>query len=388
MLWREKMKTGKLLKVLTCLISALLIITSVPLYAAALDEADYDGVSYPYYGEDAYSYLESVKVKNQRAQAIIEYIYASYGDGYYRYKGSGQCYGYAEMTRKLFGTRYKERKYGIKATRKNLYKKLKKLKPGTHVRFSAAANGSRNPSHSIVLLKINKDTIWYTDGNYDDNNGIRIDERSLADLAYSTQNNGYKYLAWTREPRGSIPAVNEPEPKAFDEGLGKGTNIVWRPVKGAKSYVVYRSLKKKSGYKKIATVKKSRYHYTDKTKGVYGRVYYKVVAVKSGGKKAKSAPVRVNRPLTAPRVYMKMHYEDEEPWFELTWEPVKGATRYKIYRYDYDKDKMVKLATVKGKKWIHRIGDDEGYLELYITAATTRKGSESLPEVMDIYTGW
>ena len=379
------MRSKRLVQLAMCLLSALLMITALPLCALADDEM-YDAVSSPYFGDESYDYIADLKIRKESTRAIAEYIYASYAYGDPVYKGKGQCYGYAEMIRQMFGTGYKERRYGIKATKKNLYNKLKDLKPGTHVRFSAAANGSRNPAHSIVLLRITKNTIWYTDGSYDYNNGIRIDKRSLADLAYSTQNNGYKYLVFTREPKGSITTVNVPDVKALDEGLGYGTMVAWRPVKGAKKYIVYRSTKKRSGYKKIATVKKS--HYTDKSKDVYGRVYYKIKAVGSGGKKVTSKAARADRLLTAPRVYMKVHADDEEPWFELTWEPVKGAVKYKIYTFDYDKEKYVRLATVKGKKWIHRIKDDEDYFDLYITASSSNKYSESIPECMDFHLRW
>lgn len=379
-----EMISKKLVRMAVCLMSALLIFTALPLCALADDEA-YDAVSTPYYGDESYDYIADLKIKNQSTKAIAEYIYASYAYGNPVYKGTGQCYGYAEMIRKMFGKSYRERRYGIKATKKNLYNKLKDLKPGTHVRFSAAANGSRNPSHSIVLLRITKNTIWYTDGSYDYNNGIRIDTRSLADLAASTQGNGYKYLVFTREPKGGVSTVNIPEVAALDEGLGNGTMVAWRPVSGAKKYIVYRSTKKKSGYKKIATVKKNRY--TDKSKKVYGRVYYKIKAVKAGGKKVTSKAARADRLLTAPKVYMKLHSEDEEPWFELYWKPVKGATKYKIYTYNYDKDKYVRLATVKGKKWIHRIKDGENYFDLYITASSANKYSESLPECISFNVG-
>lgn len=382
-----EMRSNKLVKAVMCLLSVLLIVTALPLYAAA-EDGQYDAESFPYFGEDEKDYLDEVKVKQQGTQAIIEYVYRSYAYGSPVYRGTGQCYGYAEMIRQLFGTTYRERRYGVKVTKKLLYNKLKDLRPGTHVRFSAAANGSRNPSHSIVLLKVNKNWIWYTDGSYDYNNGIRVDKRPLADLAYSTQGNGYKYLVFTREPAGSIPTVDKPDVKAIDDYINTtNVTLAWRPVRGAKSYIVYSSTRKYSGYKKVATVKKSRY--VDKTKKISGKVYYKIKAVKSGGRTVASKPVKANKRLTVPKVYMTMYADADEPYYVLTWEAVKGATKYNIYSMNWTTEKRTKLASVKGTKWKHKLAKkNSGSVELYITAASGRKGSESDPAVLEYYPRW
>lgn len=68
--------------------------------------------------------------------------------------------------------------------------------------------------------------------------------------------------------------------------------ITWRKNKSAVKYVVYRSTKEKSGYKRIATVTSAKY--TDKNKRKGKTYYYKVKAVFSNIKcnSAKSAPVK------------------------------------------------------------------------------------------------
>ena len=54
----------------------------------------------------------------------------------------------------------------------------------------------------------------------------------------------------------------------------KGIRITWKKVSGANGYYIYRSTKKKSGYKKIHVVKKGKTQsYLDK-KARKGKTYY------------------------------------------------------------------------------------------------------------------
>ena len=52
----------------------------------------------------------------------------------------------------------------------------------------------------------------------------------------------------------------------------KKVSVSWKKVTGAKKYEVYRSAKKKSGYKKVSTVKTNKL--TDKKKLKKGKKYY------------------------------------------------------------------------------------------------------------------
>ena len=74
-----------------------------------------------------------------------------------------------------------------------------------------------------------------------------------------------------------------PSIKKITAQKGK-TVISINKVSGAKKYVIYRSTKKNSGFKKIATTAKTTY--TDKTTKKGKRYYYKVVAVGTNGLKA------------------------------------------------------------------------------------------------------
>ena len=67
--------------------------------------------------------------------------------------------------------------------------------------------------------------------------------------------------------------------------------VSWNSVEGATKYYVYRSTKKSSGYKKVATVEEESYTDTKAKKGT--TYYYKVVAVSENATSAQSAYVKI-----------------------------------------------------------------------------------------------
>ena len=72
---------------------------------------------------------------------------------------------------------------------------------------------------------------------------------------------------------------------------GKKPMVSWNSVEGATKYYVYRSTKKSSGYKKVATVEEESYTDTKAKKGT--TYYYKVVAVSENATSAQSAYVKI-----------------------------------------------------------------------------------------------
>lgn len=72
--------------------------------------------------------------------------------------------------------------------------------------------------------------------------------------AYTVLNGAKKYGSWSSY---SYEAFNPDVFYAKQDGSKKQAKIKWDTVKGATSYTVYASTKQKSGYKKIATAKKT-----------------------------------------------------------------------------------------------------------------------------------
>ena len=108
----------------------------------------------------------------------------------------------------------------------------------------------------------------------------------------------YKVRAITGEPALDSADSNEvttsavcARPVASIALNGKKPMVTWESVEGATKYYVYRSTKKSSGYKKVATVEEDTYTDTKAKKGT--TYYYKVVAVSENATSAQSAYVKI-----------------------------------------------------------------------------------------------
>lgn len=124
--------------------------------------------------------------------------------------------------------------------------------------------------------------------------------------------------------------------------------IGWKKVGNATGYEVYRSTKKDSGFKKIASLKNSKNKYTDKSVKSGKKYYYKIVTVgKLNGKKITSgySDAVSNRALA--RVKISSAQSTLEDAVKIKWKKVAGATTYKIYRATSEKGTYKKIATVK-----------------------------------------
>ena len=103
--------------------------------------------------------------------------------------------------------------------------------------------------------------------------------------------------------------------------------LKWNKASRAKKYVVYRSSKQSSGYKKIATVKKKSF--TDSGLKTGATYWYSVRAVGKKHKKGKrSKRISAVPKLSAPSFKVSGYTEG----IQLNTGSVKGATEYKIKR--------------------------------------------------------
>lgn len=105
------------------------------------------------------------------------------------------------------------------------------------------------------------------------------DEAAILDSKYS-----YKVIAIAQNPEwNSAESAAKSiycacgNPTITGTRNGKKPMVSWEPVEGATKYYVYRSTKKSSGYKKVATVEGESY--TDKKAKKGTTYYYKVIAV-------------------------------------------------------------------------------------------------------------
>lgn len=249
---------------------------------------------------------------SKKYQALIDHCMLRDGR---KYKGSGECYGYAEMMRKRFGTGYRKVTVNKKYSGKNIYKYLKDVKPGTHVRIKYGSN----QGHSIVIFKVTKTKMYYADANVGYTNEISYYEQNYD----RTSTDSGATLQYYLEPTGSYK-VSSTTPKALVYDTVNKIELVWQPIKGASSYTVYRSYSKNGKYTKLGTVTNPRY--TDKT-AKYRTVYYKV---KTGSYTTK--PVKVYHRLKSVDVTIRYN---NAGYPVLSWKKVPNAYKYYIYQMVY-----------------------------------------------------
>ena len=253
-------------------------------------------------------------------QALIQYNISSGGT---KYKGSGECWGYANKVKSLFGGGGSTKYVRKKSTAKNLYRYLKNVKPGTHVRFGDSKTGSGR--HSIVLYKVTKDRIYYSDANAGSfDNEIKHYNMTLDHFASSRS-----YILWYIQPKGSYKVSST---KIVTAAKDKDQQVVvaCQPRSGASSYTVYRASSKKGKYTKLATVKSPIYVDKDPLLGKYN--YYKIKPNNGSMSGCKRAIVKLAAPA---KLTVKC---TEEGYPKISWSKVKGAKKYVIYEVDYDED--------------------------------------------------
>ena len=126
----------------------------------------------------------------------------------------------------------------------------------------------------------------------------------------------------------------------------KNIKITWKKASNADKYLVYRSYKKSSGYKKIASVKKTKTSYTD-TKATAGKtVYYKVIAYKGNTKGSFSKVASAFKIKAVAKVKVTAKKRN----VTISFGKVTKASGYEIYRSNKSKGKYKKVATIKAGK--------------------------------------
>ena len=132
-------------------------------------------------------------------------------------------------------------------------------------------------------------------------------------------------------------------PKATTASSLTKVKVQWKKVNGALGYKVYRSTKKSSGYKAIATVTGcNKVAYTDSSVTSGKTYYYKVQALGTytAQNSKNSAAVAATARLSTPEVTAKSASSTS---IKLTWKKVSGATGYTVYRAASKSGKYTKL---------------------------------------------
>lgn len=260
-----------------------------------------------------------------RVKAVVDYHIFTQPEGSL-YTGSGQCWGYAERVRMLIGSGGVQKTWQIPITVDNLQKVLQGCRAGTHLRITSAKTPARSTrQHSVVVYKCKNGTIYWSNGNEDNQNHVYYHVMSVEEFCSWCTGIGFKYIQFIIQPTGT-GSVNKAEIGVCSDPKTGKIDIAWPSVRGAKKYILYRSTKKGSGYRQAAVTKKQEY--TD-SKAAYGkRTYYRLKAVYRRGS-SMSSPRSAVRKLPAPVVTTNVDPSTSE--MNASWKPVPGAVKYIIY---------------------------------------------------------
>lgn len=148
------------------------------------------------------------------------------------------------------------------------------------------------------------------------------------------------------KPKPDTPVISMAETLSY-----KSVKITYGKVSGANGYMVYRSTKKNSGFKKIGTVKKGKTtEYTDSKCKTGTKYYYKVRAYRTVDGKKKyseySEAISAKTKLNTPKLRGVTVTSGDTAL--LSWKKVSGASGYYIYRCDKKKGKYKRVLNVKG----------------------------------------
>lgn len=117
--------------------------------------------------------------------------------------------------------------------------------------------------------------------------------------------------------------------------------IKWNSSENATKYELYRSTKKKSGYKKIKTLNQTSF--VDKKLKTGKTYYYKVRAVTKAEKSGFSS-IASNKPV--PKAVTSLEAKQSSyNSIKLTWKKAKGANKYVIYRSTKENGGFKKIKT-------------------------------------------
>lgn len=162
----------------------------------------------------------------------------------------------------------------------------------------------------------------------------------------------YKVLAVGEKAKSAQSAASKGITHVAVPGFKKIVNVVsgvhvyWNAADGAKTYNVYRSTQKASGY---TLIKKglAATHYIDTTAVSGTTYYYKVVAANGTSTSAESDPFKAITYVGTPDITSRIN---KGAGIQLGWDKIAGATGYAIYRKPYDTGSWVRIATIEGNK--------------------------------------
>lgn len=183
---------------------------------------------------------------------------------------------------------------------------------------------------------------WTTENGYLIYSGmLTVEGKTTAPACIVTVKAASKPSTPNKPKKPQTPKLGKAKVKAKTRSW-TASKVYWSKVKHAKAYQVYRSARKNSGYKKVATTRTR--HYISKNLKTGKTYYYKVKAVAKGYKPTISAPKAKKVVAKAPTLKLTAGNHS----IRADWTNVPGSTGYKLYRTDTKGGKFQLVRTAKG----------------------------------------
>lgn len=275
---------------------------------------------------------------NLNAASTIDYLMSKYQDGSTWTLG-GECWGYAEkMNEFLAGSSDTQDYSGLKNTPENFLDKCRNIKAGTHIRFSNKKSFDGGWSgHSVVLLKVTDEKVFWADNNYDRANTVHYYSGTVDDfyMLYGQ----YKYITRIKETVKYKLYATAKVSSRSNYAMGH-IRLTWLRTTNTEEYEVLRSYSKKGPY--ICIGRTSSRVFYDETIELGRTAYYKIRSVKKNGNKTSGYVYNTLR-LTAPSITVT---GSDNGGLTVSWDSVTGADRYKVYRsIDGGSEKLIKTTS-------------------------------------------
>lgn len=262
-------------KILTAFFAVILSAASLPLFTA--EAAAYsEGATYR--GADC--------TENETAAATIDYLMGRYPHGK-AFDSAGTCWGYAVKINEHLSDDNKTSYYnGLHFTKANFKKKCLNAKAGTHIRFSRGSSFNGGYGHSVILLSVDENKVYWADNNYYAYNTVCYYQGTMNDF-YNCYGQ-YGYINMVSKPTGYKSYVT-PRVSAKALKAAGSIRLTWLKSTSADSYQIYRSYAKDGDYKLIGEVQADTFRYTDDTVKENKKAWYKVKAIRESGNKCSAA---------------------------------------------------------------------------------------------------
>ena len=128
------------------------------------------------------------------------------------------------------------------------------------------------------------------------------------------------------------------------KNTSSGVKISWKKVSGAEGYKIYRKSSKNGDWKLISTTTNNKkFSYSDKTTKSGKTYYYSVQAYYSKTKSTYDKTGLKIKHLATPNVKVKEYSKS----IKLSWDEIRGADEYAIYRKATGENKWTKIATTE-----------------------------------------